>query len=48
LDQTKFHLDAAQMKAFEALTDPLTSAKSANPGLDRLMKITPPWAEQKS
>jgi len=48
LDQTTFYVDAAQMKAFEALTDPLTAAESANPGLDHLMMVTRPWAEPKS
>lgn len=46
LDQTVFHLDEAEMQAFrKTLDEPATEAEP-NPGLDRLLAITPPWANQ--
>jgi len=46
LNQTHFKLDDVQMDAFNKLLSQPASAMS-NPGLDRLLSITPPWVDQK-
>lgn len=40
LDQVFFQLDAAQLRQFTALLD---APPAANPGLERLMAVQPPW-----
>jgi uncharacterized protein (DUF1778 family) len=46
LDQTHFKLDNVEMDAFiKLLSQPVS--KASNPGLDRLLTITPPWADKK-
>lgn len=46
LDQTHFKLDNVQIDAFiKLLSQPVS--KASNPGLDRLLTITPPWADKK-
>ena len=43
IDQVFFNLDTERFKAFNALLDaPVT----ANPGLERLMAIKPPWDDE--
>jgi uncharacterized protein (DUF1778 family) len=41
LDQVFFHLDDEKFRQFTSLLDAPTGA---NPGLDRLMAVKPPWA----
>ena len=43
IDQLFFSLDAERFKAFNALLD---APIAANPGLERLMAIKPPWGDQ--
>jgi len=43
IDQAFFNLDAESFQAFNALLDPPVAA---NPGLERLMAIKPPWEDQ--
>ena len=43
IDQSFFSLDAERFKAFNALLD---APLAANPGLERLMAIKPPWGDQ--
>jgi uncharacterized protein (DUF1778 family) len=42
LDQTFFRLDAARFQQFTALLD---APAESNPGLARLLAVTPPWAD---
>jgi uncharacterized protein (DUF1778 family) len=41
LDQVFFELDAAKFRLFVALLD---APAAPNPGLERLMTVTPPWS----
>ncbi|MEZ5515505.1 MAG: DUF1778 domain-containing protein [Steroidobacteraceae bacterium] len=43
LDQVFFRLDAAKFRQFVKLLD---APPAANPGLERLMTIKPPWARK--
>jgi len=43
IDQTFFKLDTKRFKAFKALLD---APEAANPGLEQLMAIKPPWGDQ--
>ena len=43
VDQLLFNLDAKRFKAFNALLD---APVAANPGLERLMAIKPPWDDE--
>ncbi len=43
MDETFFNLDAKRFKAFKALLD---APEAANPGLERLMAVKPPWGDQ--
>ena len=45
LDQVFFSLDAERFKQFTTMLD---GPPSANPGLERLMAVTPPWASGKA
>lgn len=42
IDQVFFSLDEARFKAFNDLLD---APVAANPGLERLMAVKPPWGE---
>lgn len=46
LDQTMFYLDATQAQAFRNLLEMPVTVEQSNPGLDRLMAITAPWADR--
>ena len=43
IDQTFFKLDTKCFKSFNALLD---APEAANPGLERLMAVKPPWGDQ--
>ncbi|MDO5091111.1 MAG: DUF1778 domain-containing protein [Cardiobacteriaceae bacterium] len=43
LDQVFFALDADKFQEFTALLD---APSAANPGLQRLLAVTPPWARE--
>jgi uncharacterized protein (DUF1778 family) len=43
LDQVFFRLDAAEFRRFVKLLD---TPPAANPGLERLMAVRPPWARK--
>jgi uncharacterized protein (DUF1778 family) len=45
LDQVFFNLDTARFRQFTALLD---APPSHNPGLERLMAVSPPWAPVKA
>ena len=42
-DQTSFSLEADQFRTFNALLD---APMVGNPGLERLMAVTPPWDDE--
>ncbi|SFU39085.1 type II toxin-antitoxin system TacA family antitoxin [Pseudoduganella namucuonensis] len=44
LDQVFFNLDTDKFKRFTAMLD---APPSHNPGLERLMAVTPPWSGSK-
>lgn len=46
LDQTTFRLDPVQMKAFCLALETPPFETTSNLGLDRLLAIKPPWADQ--
>lgn len=45
LDQVFFSLDAGKFQEFTAMLD---APPSPNPGLERLMAVTPPWVAVKA
>jgi uncharacterized protein (DUF1778 family) len=45
LDQVFFRLDAAKFRQFVKLLD---APPAANPGLERLMAVKPPWSRKKA
>jgi uncharacterized protein (DUF1778 family) len=45
LDQVFFRLDAAKFRQFVKLLD---APPAANPGLERLMAVKPPWSRNKA
>ena len=45
LDQVFFRLDAAKFRQFTKLLD---APLPANPGLDRLLAVKPPWSRSKA
>lgn len=48
LDQKMFYLDSTQAKDSLKLLDESAPTSKSNPGLDRLMAISPPWSQRRS